>query len=94
MSSRVGKLGGTGLFDVGVVVWFVQSTKRISTNDCLPPGSDANLDIEFLGRHGLQAVKFVLPTVVSPDGSVSVACVGGVLVGVKMRSPGAVGQSL
>jgi len=93
MSSRVGKLG-TGLFDVGVVVCGLFSLRRVSTNDCLPPGSDANLDIEFIGRHGLQAVKFVLPTAVSPDRSVSVVCVGGVLVGVKMRLPGAVGQSL
>ena len=66
--------------------------ERISTNDRLSLGSDANLDIEFIGRHGLQIIKF--PTAVSPDGSVSVACVGGVLVGVKMRLLGAVGKSL
>jgi len=61
MSSRVGRFGGTGLFDVGVVVCGLFSLRRVSTNDCFSLRSDANLDIEFIGRHGLRTVKFILP---------------------------------
>ena len=60
MDSGVDKFGGAGLFDVGVVSCVAFSLRRVSTNDYLSPGSDANLDIKFIGRYDLQTVKFVL----------------------------------
>ena len=40
-------------------MWLV-NLRRVSTSDRLSLGSDADLDVEFIGRR-LQTIKFVLP---------------------------------
>ena len=62
MSSRVGESGGSGLFDVGVIVCDLSSLqKKGSSSTAISVESDTNLDVEFTGRHGLRIVKFVPP---------------------------------